>query len=37
LSCAIEHWSDWSREQASVDYFDFPRNDSGSVVRVSPA
>jgi len=37
LSCAIEHWSDWSREQASVDYFDFPRNDSGSVVRVASA
>jgi len=33
LSCDIEHWSDWSREHASVDYFDFPKNDSGSVLR----
>jgi phosphohistidine phosphatase len=37
LSCDIEHWSDWSPGQASVDYFDFPKNDSGSVVRVGPA
>ena len=36
LNCDIEHWSDWSRESARVDYFDFPKNDSGSVLRVSP-
>lgn len=32
LSCDIARWSDWSRERASVDYFDFPKNDSGSVL-----
>jgi phosphohistidine phosphatase len=37
LSCDITHWSDWSRDHASVDYFDFPKNDSGSVLRASPA
>lgn len=32
LSCDIARWRDWSREHASVDYFDFPKNDSGAVL-----
>ena len=33
LNCDIDHWRDWSRDRTSVDYFDFPKNESGDVVR----
>ena len=33
LNCDIEGWQDWSRERVTVDYFDFPKNDSGEVLR----
>ena len=37
LNCDIARWSDWSRDHASIDYFDFPKNDSGSVLSATPA
>lgn len=33
LHCAIDRWSDWSRETSRVDYFDYPKNESGEVLR----
>lgn len=36
LHCDIDQWDDWSRQRARVDYFDFPKNDSGEVLRASP-
>ena len=35
LSCDVDQWSNWSRDSARVDYFDFPKNDSGNVLGVS--
>jgi phosphohistidine phosphatase len=36
LSCDIVRWSDWSRDHTNIDYFDFPKNDSGSVLSATP-
>jgi phosphohistidine phosphatase len=33
LNCEIAHWSDWSRDSTSFEYFDYPKNDSGEVLR----
>jgi phosphohistidine phosphatase len=35
LSCDIESWSNWSRDNTRFDYFDFPKNDSGAVLGAS--
>lgn len=29
----IVQWRDWSQENSRFEYFDFPKNDSGDVVR----
>ena len=34
LNCDIAQWRDWSRSNTAFDYFDFPKNDSGDVLRV---
>lgn len=31
--CDINRWQDWSRSDARFDYFDYPKNLSGQVVR----
>jgi phosphohistidine phosphatase len=33
VNCDIAHWSDWSRDNTTFEYFDFPKNDSGEVLR----
>ena len=33
LECAIDDWSAWSRDTTAFDYYDFPKNDSGAVLR----
>ena len=33
LNCAIERWADWSPDLTTFDYYDFPKNDSGEVLR----
>jgi phosphohistidine phosphatase len=33
LACDIAQWRDWARASSAFDYFDFPKNDSGSVLR----
>ncbi len=33
VNCEIERWSDWSRDSAEFEYFDYPKNDSGEVLR----
>ncbi len=33
MNCDIAHWSDWSRDTTTFEYFDFPKNDSGEVRR----
>ena len=35
LSCDIARWSNWSRDNARFDYFDFPKNVSGDVLVAS--
>ena len=35
LNCDIAQWRDWSRGNSAFDYFDFPKNDSGEVLRAS--
>jgi len=34
LNCDIARWRDWSRANTAFDYFDFPKNDSGEVLRL---
>lgn len=34
LSCDIVQWRDWSRGNSAFDYFDFPKNDAGEVLRL---
>jgi phosphohistidine phosphatase len=34
LACAIDNWTDWSRDTTNFEYYDFPKNDSGEVLRV---
>ena len=31
--CAVDSWRDWSHARASFDYFDYPRNETGDVIR----
>ena len=31
--CDIERWSDWSVDSSAFDYVDYPKNDSGDVLR----
>lgn len=33
MNCDIAHWRDWSRDSTSFEYFDYPKNDSGAVLR----
>ena len=33
LNCDIEQWCDWSIAGTTFDYFDYPKNLSGEVVR----
>lgn len=33
LNCDIEQWNEWSREKTAFDYFDYPKNLSGDVIR----
>ena len=33
LDCDIAQWRDWSVANTAFDYIDFPKNDSGSVLR----
>lgn len=33
LDCDIVHWCDWSSADTAFDYFDYPKNLSGEVVR----
>jgi len=33
LSCDIAQWRDWSRANSAFDYFDYPKNLSGAVIR----
>lgn len=35
FNCDIAQWRDWSRGNSAFDYFDFPKNDSGEVLRAS--
>jgi phosphohistidine phosphatase len=37
LSCDIAQWRDWSRANTAFDYFDFPKNASGAVLRAPRA
>jgi phosphohistidine phosphatase len=37
LNCDIAQWRDWSRDNTAFDYFDFPKNDSGEVLRLESA
>ncbi len=32
FSCEVDTWRDWSRDGASFDYFDYPKNSSGDVI-----
>jgi len=32
MNCDIAHWSDWSRDNTTFEYYDFPKNDSGEVL-----
>jgi len=34
LSCDVARWRDWSRANTAFDYFDFPKNDTGEVMRL---
>ena len=34
FECDVERWSDWSRECARFNYFDYPKNPSAEVVRI---
>jgi phosphohistidine phosphatase len=34
LNCDVVQWRDWSRSNCAFDYFDFPKNQSGDVVRM---
>jgi len=33
LDCDIAQWSNWSRENTVFEYFDYPKNLSGDVIR----
>ncbi len=33
LDCDIAHWCDWSSASTAFDYFDYPKNLSGDVIR----
>jgi phosphohistidine phosphatase len=33
LDCDIVHWCDWSSASTAFDYFDYPKNLSGEVMR----
>ena len=33
LDCDIAQWSNWSRENTAFEYFDYPKNLSGDVIR----
>ena len=33
MDCDILQWRDWSRDNTSFEYFDYPKNDSGDVLR----
>lgn len=33
LECDVERWQDWSRASTRFDYFDYPRNLSGELLR----
>jgi len=33
LTCDIAQWRDWSRANSAFDYFDYPKNLSGAVIR----
>lgn len=33
LNCAIRHWRDWDRASTVFDYYDYPKNEIGAVLR----
>lgn len=33
LTCDIAQWRDWSRPNSAFEYFDYPKNLSGDVIR----
>jgi phosphohistidine phosphatase len=33
MNCDIAQWSEWSPDNTTFEYFDFPKNDSGEVIR----
>lgn len=33
MNCDISQWRDWSRDNTDFDYFDYPKNLSGDVIR----
>ncbi len=33
MNCDIAQWRDWSRDNTTFEYFDYPKNDSGEVRR----
>jgi phosphohistidine phosphatase len=33
LGCDIAHWGDWSRDKTEFEYFDYPKNLSGEIIR----
>ena len=33
LTCDIAQWRDWSRANSAFEYFDYPKNLSGDVIR----
>lgn len=33
LNCDIARWSDWSRDKSAFEYFDYPKNLTGDVIR----
>lgn len=35
FDCDIGSWRDWSPDVTAFDYFDYPKNDSGSVLRTA--
>ena len=32
--CEVGSWSDWTHARARCEYFDYPKNDSGDVIRI---
>ena len=34
FDCEIERWSDWSPDTAAFNYVDYPKNESGAVLRL---